>query len=94
MSDKYLITVNKVSVDRLREDGLALADLPEVLNSVTEELAPSKSLDLELVYLLTSEQCGRAMSALEENALPYPRQEQKSNAAKIIDFASHKKLEQ
>lgn len=94
MSDKYLVTINKVMVDKLRADRLALPELPEVLNSVTEELAPSGSLDLELVYLLTAEQYERAVTALEENSVPYPRAETTSNAAKVIDLSSRRKPEQ
>ena len=94
MSDKYLVTINKVIVDRLQGDKLTLPELPEVLNSVTEALAPSGSLDLELVYLLTAEQYERAVIALEENSDPYPRAEPKSNAAKIIDLNSRRKPEQ
>ena len=94
MSDKYLVTINKVIVDRLREDKLTLPELPEVLNRVTEELAPSGSLDLELVYLLTAEQYERTVTALDENSDPYPRAEPKSNAAKIIDLNSRRKPEQ
>ena len=94
MSEKYVITVNRVYPERLSVDDLALTDLPEVLNSVTEALAPSGSFTLELVYLLTAEQYERAVTALEENSDPYPRAEPKSNAAKIIDLNSRRKPEQ
>lgn len=93
MSDKYIVTVSKVSLDRLDSDQLSLPDLPEVLNSVTEDLAPSGSIDLQLVYLLTAEQCDAAVKALEENSTRYPRQRPRRNSAKVINLHAHRSLD-
>jgi hypothetical protein len=91
MSDKYLVTVNRVSPERLRDDKLSITMLPEALNTATENLAPKGSLDLELVYLLTAEQCDRAVAALEQNSTPYPRGGNSANAENVVDLNSRRK---
>jgi tRNA A58 N-methylase Trm61 len=94
MSDKFIVTVNKVTVDKLPEDQLDLPELPEALNSVTESLAPNGSLDLQLVYLLNAEQCERAVKSLEANSVRYPRRQPVKNAAKVINLSAHRNREQ
>lgn len=73
MTERYLVTINKISMDGLKKDKLTVNDLPEALNTATEKIAPHGSIDLELVYLLADGTHEQALAAIEKHAVPYPR---------------------
>lgn len=74
MADKkYLITVIEVDDSLLAADRLRLQDMPETLNTLTEGISPCGSLDLLGLFLVDSPNCDAVLDALQEHALPYPR---------------------
>lgn len=69
---KYIIAISTLNEERLSDDKIHLPDLPDILNTLTENLSPSGALDLEGLYLVNDAQKTLLFELLNAQHLPFP----------------------
>jgi hypothetical protein len=71
---KWLLCFVQVDENKLSEDmphGAELGSIPEAVRDAINEVAPSGSLELDSVFLLTDKQKGGLAPIVEHQSLPY-----------------------
>lgn len=81
---KYIISITTLDEERLSADKIRLPDLPDTLNTLTEELSPQGALDLEGLYLVNDHQRELLCTLLDEHHLPFPVETAEPRLAKVV----------
>lgn len=83
---KYIISITTLNEEHLTGDQLWLPNLPDTLNTLTEELSPQGALDLDGLYLVNDTQKALVCAVLDTHHLPFPVDSIEARLAEVVNL--------